>query len=136
MLELMLTFLLVLGVGFWAGMKFSNWVLTRVFRDLLTELGVSDQRLQSLARDYGAVFKEDTAADTVSEEPQTIELKLEQHGDQIYAFRKSDDQFLGQGQDYATLTARLEQDVVNRVRYLVHDEDGAELIKSQTKEAK
>ena len=136
MLELILTFLLVLGVGFWAGMKFSNWVLTRVFRDLLTELGVSDQRLKSLAQDYGAVFKEDTAAETQSDEPPTIEIKLEQHGDEIYAFRKSDDRFLGQGRDYTALTARLEQDIVGRVRYLVQDEDGAELIKSQAKEAK
>ena len=56
-----------------------------------------------------------------------VEVKLEQHGGQIYAFRKDNDQFLGQGVDRDTLIARLNQ-TMKPCTVNVAREDGAELL--------
>lgn len=129
--ELVLTFLLVLGVGVWLGMKISNAILTRVFKELLLDMGISESALQKYAREQGI---EVAGVEPEIEETLTVEIRVEQHGDQLYAFRKEDDKFLGQASDREQLIERLKQDVLTgTVRYVVNEADGAELMKEQTK---
>jgi hypothetical protein len=56
-----------------------------------------------------------------------VEVKLEQHGGQIFAYRKSDDTFLAQGTDRDSLIERLNQ-TMRPCRILIDKEDGADLL--------
>ena len=57
-----------------------------------------------------------------------VEVKIEQHGDMLYAFRKEDDQFLGQGRDREELIKRLQDGNKHTFKMLVSQEDGADLL--------
>jgi len=56
-----------------------------------------------------------------------INVRLEQMGTEIYAFRKSDNLFLGQGSDPDALIARLNETMTS-CRIIVAKEDGADLL--------
>jgi hypothetical protein len=56
-----------------------------------------------------------------------VEVRLEQMGDVLYAYRKSDHQFLGQGTDLDTLVDRLNNNLTP-CRVIIHKEDGADLL--------
>jgi hypothetical protein len=63
-----------------------------------------------------------------SSNPRKVEIYVEQHQGSLYAWRKSDHQFLGQGLDKAALFERMSEDVVGTVVYLCNKEDGGELL--------
>jgi hypothetical protein len=101
-------------------------------------LKISDQDLvQAMRRsapqdwhaklDLIAAEQEQTAESAV-----VINVRLEQMGTEIYAFRKSDNLFLGQGSDPDALIARLNETMTS-CRIIVAKEDGADLLqKSHT----
>jgi hypothetical protein len=67
-----------------------------------------------------------------TKEGTVVDVKLEQVGTEIFAYRKSDNQFLGQGQDSQTLIERLNQNLTP-CKVVVAQEDGADLLqKSHT----
>jgi hypothetical protein len=55
-------------------------------------------------------------------------MYVEQHQGHLYAWRKSDHKFLGQGADRDSLFKRLSEDVQGMVVYLCDVEDGGELL--------
>jgi hypothetical protein len=57
-----------------------------------------------------------------------MEIRIEQHAGQLYAYRVEDDQFMGQGTDRESLIKRIAEDV-NDVRLIIRDENGANLLK-------
>jgi hypothetical protein len=57
-----------------------------------------------------------------------VDVKLEQVGTAIYAYRKSDDQFLAQGSDADSLIERLNQNLTP-CKVVVAQEDGADLLR-------
>jgi hypothetical protein len=61
-----------------------------------------------------------------------VDVKLEQQGTEIFAYRKSDNQFLAQGSNADTLIERLTQNLTP-CKVVVAQEDGADLLqKSHT----
>lgn len=68
--------------------------------------------------------QEDTEGSTDSA---VVDVKLEQQGTQIFAYRKSDDQFLAQGTDAESLIERLNQNLTP-CKVVVAKEDGADLL--------
>jgi hypothetical protein len=61
-----------------------------------------------------------------------VDVKLEQQGTEIYAYRKSDNQFLAQGSDADSLIERLNQNLTP-CKVVIAKEDGADLLqKSHT----
>jgi hypothetical protein len=124
-MEQLLTYLLVAGLAFWAGMKLATIWQTIVLKELLKDLGISDQQLRELAVKHGADLSDDEPDEPVLAE---MEIRIEQHAGQLYAYRVEDDQFMGQGVDREALIKRIAEDV-NDVRLIVSDENGAKLLK-------
>jgi hypothetical protein len=125
----MLEFIIVFALGWIIGWKINDAVRTTAIRHLLKELGITDQDLRAAAARNGIMLADapDTAADDT-----VVEVRLEQHEGQIYAYRKSDDTFLGQGTDRDSLIARLNQNLTP-CRVLIDKEGGADLLqKSHT----
>ena len=120
MLELIITF----AIGWILGWRINDALRTTAMRQLLKELGVTEKDLRAAAARNGIqiVDAPDTAADET-----VVDVKLEQVGTAIYAYRKSDDQFLAQGTDADTLIERLTQNLTP-CRVVVAKEDGAELL--------
>lgn len=121
----MIELLIVFALGWWLGGLVNTALQRMAFLKILEDLGVSREQLAKI-RDLNDPTAEDTAADAA----QTCEIKLEQHGDQIYAFRKDNDQFLGQGSDREGLLERLKTQFSGEVKLIIREEDGAKLIKN------
>ncbi len=56
-----------------------------------------------------------------------VDVKLEQEGTEIFAYRKSDNQFLAQGSNADSLIERLNQNLTP-CKVVVAQEDGADLL--------
>jgi hypothetical protein len=117
-------FFLGFGLGWFIASRITTALHLTSFGKILKELGVSNQQLRKL-RDTA-----DLELDDAVDEPETVcEIKIEQHGDQLYAYRKEDDHFLGQGTDRDSLIARISKEFSGQVRLIIREEDGAEHIK-------
>jgi uncharacterized membrane-anchored protein YhcB (DUF1043 family) len=115
----MIEIIIALLVGIWIGRTVTNVINQWTFSKILEDLKVTDRQLMEL-RDQ--IDGEDTA--------EIVEIKLEQHQGQLYAFRKDNDQFLGQGPDREQLIQRLKSTFAGKTTVVVREEDGADLIKS------
>lgn len=114
-------------VGFILGSRLKEAFMRLVFRDVLKDLGVTEQQLRKLAREHNIVVPEELPAAPAPEDLPTIEIKIEQHQGQLYAFRTDNDAFLGQGTDRESLIARIAERTQN-VKYIVRKDQGADLI--------
>lgn len=115
MLDLILAFI----AGWWLGSKITDLQNQMAFREILKDLGVSHEALKKLRDDH----QED------SQSPEEIDLRIEQHGTELYAFRKDTDQFLAQAKDRDSLVQRIAETHKN-VKFRVAEEDGAHLLKT------
>lgn len=131
-------FLIGLAVGIFVGHRVSDRIHQAVMPDMFRRLGVTPDQLEQVMKD---LKKEIGDEDTKEEFPQ-VEIRIEQHGEQLYAFRKDNDEFLGQGPTKEALIERMGEKLRN-VRLSISKEDGADLIgyqsfnyDTQTKELK
>ena len=113
-------------VGIFIGWQAAKQVHLDGFRQLLRALKVTeDDLLRAMikiqSREWQLEDPEGTKDETI------VDVKLEQQGTEIYAYRKSDDQFLAQGSDAASLIERLNQNLTP-CRVVVAQEDGADLL--------
>ena len=122
----MIETVLIIVAAFWLGNRWATNFHQRIFREILRELGVTDQQLQELMRrqqrQLAGLSPEESTADLT-----VVEVRLEQEGNQIYAYRKDDSTFLGQGRDRDSLIERLNQNLTP-CRVTVAQEDGADLL--------
>ena len=127
MIELIIATLLGIFVGWQAAKR----VHLQGFRELLRALKVTEQDLlRAMIKIQSGEWQLDDHEGTKDET--VVDVKLEQVGTAIYAYRKSDDQFLAQGTDADSLIARLNQNLTP-CRVVVAQEDGADLLqKSHT----
>jgi hypothetical protein len=72
--------------------------------------------------------KEINQEEGVTDEFPKLEIKVEQHGEFMFAYRKDTDQFLAQGKTRDELIAMISQKVSN-VTLVISEADGAMLIK-------
>ena len=113
-------------VGIFIGWQAAKQVHLDGFRQLLRALKVTeDDLLRAMikiqSREWQLEDPEGTKDETI------VDVKLEQQGTQIFAYRKSDDQFLAQGSDAASLIERLNQNLTP-CKVVVAKEDGADLL--------
>ena len=127
----MLELIIVAFVGILIGWTASKRVHLDGFRQLLRALKVTEEDLlramiKIQSREWQLDDVEGAKDDTI------VDVKLEQVGTEIFAYRKSDNQFLGQGKDSQTLIERLNQNLTP-CKVVVAQEDGADLLqKSHT----
>jgi len=122
----MIETVLIVVVSFWLGNRWATAFHQKIFREILRELGITEQQLKDLMLRQqqqlaGLTPQEPTADLTV------VEVRLEQMGDVLYAYRKSDHQFLGQGRDRDSLIQRLNQNLTP-CKVVIDREDGADLL--------
>ena len=123
-IETSILVVLAFALGWWLGSKITAHLMALSFRQLLDDLGVTNQQLRKLAQEVGMDVPDITAEPAVE-----IEIRLEQELNQIYAYRKDTQQFLGQGSDAQALIDHLNHTFANGARLIVSDSDGAELLR-------
>lgn len=119
--------LIIVGVlGIFVGWQASKRVHLDGFRQLLRAMNISEQDLrQAMIKIQSEGWQLDE--DEGSTDPTVVEVKLEQVGTEIYAYRKDNHQFLGQGCNPEGLIERLNQNLTP-CRVMVAQEDGADLL--------
>ena len=115
--------------GCFVGYRVSDRLHQSVMPDMFRRLGVTPEQLEQVMQD----LKKEINQEEGSEEDQfpRIEIRIEQHGEQLYAFRKDTDEFLGQGASKEALIERMGEKLRN-VRLVISKEDGAGLIGSES----
>ena len=122
MTELFIATLLGILIGWQAAKR----VHLQGFRDLLRALKVTEEDLlramiKIQSKEWQLDDHEGTKDDAI------VDVKLEQVGTEIFAYRKSDNQFLAQGSNADTLIERLTQNLTP-CKVVVAQEDGADLL--------
>ena len=124
-IELFIVFSLGLVLGWRAGAAFYISLLKK----LLVDLGITDQQLIKVAKNAAASLGVEAQQQVQELESQVeerglerIEIKVEKHSDTLYAFRKDNDAFLGQGSTREQLIEAMGQRLKN-VRLIVVEGD-------------
>lgn len=132
-MELFIIFICAVVIGFAWGWRTASRVHMQGFSHILKSLNISNAELiRSIRKTAGPELLsqldliEQRANSTIPDE-EIVEVKLEQHSGQIYAFRKDNDSFLGQAADGDSLIQRLNQ-TMKPCRVIIAREDGAELL--------
>jgi hypothetical protein len=122
----MIELFIAAAVGIFIGWQASKKVHLDGFRQLLRALKITEE---DLLRAMVRVTSEEWQlnAPEGSTDSAVVDVKLEQVGTAIYAYRKSDDQFLAQGSDADSLIERLNQNLTP-CKVVVAQEDGADLL--------
>jgi hypothetical protein len=127
MTELFIATLLGILIGWQAAKR----VHLQGFRDLLRALKVTEEDLlRAMIKVQSGEWQPDE--DEGAKDGTVVDVKLEQQGTEIFAYRKRDNQFLAQGSNADTLIERLTQNLTP-CKVVVAQEDGADLLqKSHT----
>ena len=119
--------LIIVGlIGIFIGWRAASRVHLDGFRQLLKALKITEQDLlRAMIRIQSREWQPDDQEG--AKDSTIVDVKLEQQGTQIFAYRKSDDQFLAQGSDADSLIERLNQNLTP-CKVVVAQEDGADLL--------
>lgn len=122
----MIELFIAAAVGIFIGWRAARQVHLDGFRQLLRALKVTEE---DLLRAMIKVQSPGWQLDDVEEAKDltVVEITLEQQGNQIFAYRKDDSTFLGQGNDKATLIDAIAHRMKD-VRLVISEEDGADLL--------
>jgi len=115
--------IIALIVGVYLGWRINEALTRFTFKAMIEEAGITPKDLDQFLDHHKDRLDQST------DELEPLEVVLEQHGDQIYAYRKSDDTFLAQGHDRKELIDRLTLRLSN-VKLIIAQEDGADLIQN------
>lgn len=96
-----ITLVFFFSLGWFFGSRASTKFHLTLFKMILQDLGISNKDLIRVARKTGVEFitneQEQKFKEIEEGELDHIEIKVEKHGEMLYAFRNDNDQFLGQG---------------------------------------
>ena len=118
--------LLCVAMSLYIGFKVGEAWYVRIISELLKDLNVTNTQLRKVLQDKGMDLVEAGTDEDESDLP-VLEVRIEQHPEGLFAYRKADNSFLAQGQDRETLMQALVDNLSN-VRVIVAKEDGADLI--------
>jgi hypothetical protein len=124
MLELILVFI----IGAVIGGRLTHNIMMSATKRLLQDLGIKERDLRKFAERQGIALPD--APEDAAAELTVVEITLEQQGNQIFAYRKDDSTFLGQGHDKESLIAAIALRMRD-VKLVITDEDGAELLQKR-----
>jgi hypothetical protein len=122
----MIELIIAAAVGILIGWRAARQVHLDGFRQLLKALKVTEEDLlRAMIKIQSKEWQLDD--DEGTKDHTVVDVKLEQQGTQIFAYRKSDDMFLAQGTDADSLIERLNQNLTP-CKVVVAKEDGADLL--------
>jgi hypothetical protein len=121
----LIALIVIFAFGWYIGSKVQFWLDQITFKHILEDLGVTNKQLTGLITQDLAPDVNENAADGNQLTP--LEITLEQHQGVIYAYRKDNKQFLGQGTDQAGLIDSISKRMTD-VRLIIDSADGADLL--------
>jgi hypothetical protein len=126
-MEIFLVIVAAFAFGWYIGNLVTTYLLALSFKQILQDLGVTNQQLRKLAHNVGVDVPDvnENTADGVGLTP--LEVTIEQHQGVLYAYRKDNKQFLGQGTDRASLIDSISKRMTD-VRLIIDTQDGADLL--------
>ena len=116
--------LLIFAAGMYLGYKLNELMMVWVFRKMLDDAGITTKQLDQFADHWKA--KLGTEDDSL--ELENVEIKIEQHHDQLYAFHVESNEFIAQGKTKEDLLTAIETRMTN-VKLIISKENGAEFVK-------
>ena len=117
-------YLLLFVAGFYAGWKVNDVVMRFTFGRMMEEAGVTDKDLDKLIKHWKPKMEGEAAEQATD----SIEIKIEKHGEMLYAFKMENDEFIGQGKNREELLDVFRKRF-NNVTFTVSKEHGFEYIK-------
>lgn len=123
-----ITYIAFFAVGWMLGSKVTRTILERVFSEILKDLSIGPDNLKPLADKYNMKMTKVEKDNETNEELEVVEVKIEEHHGALYAFRKDNDKFLGQGANRDELIERMRHEFSGTVKMVVSKEDGADYI--------
>jgi len=127
---MIIEFLVAFALGCWVGSAVSRSWMSLSFREILRDLGVTEQQLRDLAQKNDIRVPVENPRDSITGEITLtpMEIRIEEHNGCLYAYRLDNNLFLGQGTDRQQLIERLKDNLTN-VRLIISEDNGAKLIK-------
>ena len=126
-MEILILVVIAFAFGWYAGSWVTTHLLALSFRQILTDLGVKNEQLRALAEDVGIELPAVNQNTADGNRLTPLEIVLEQHQGVLYAYRKDNQQFLGQGTDRQGLIDSIGQRMTD-VRLIIDQQDGADLL--------
>jgi hypothetical protein len=127
-MELLILVVIAFAFGWYAGSWVTTHLLALSFRQILNDLGVKNEQLRKLATDVGIELPAVNASTLDGDQLTPLEVTIEQHQGVLYAYRKDNKQFLGQGTDQTTLVDSISKRMTD-VRLIIDTADGADLLR-------
>ena len=121
----LMAFVLGCILGGIVGYRVADALHKALIPDIFRRAGVTQEKLEAVMKD---LQKEINQEEGRTEEFPKLEIKIEQHGDRMYAYRKDTGLFLAQGKTRDELIAMITEKVAN-VTLVISEADGAGLIK-------
>jgi hypothetical protein len=121
----LIALIVIFAFGWYIGSKVQFWLDQITFKHILEDLGVTNKQLTGLISSDDIPDVNQNAADGAQLTP--LEITLEQHQGVIYAYRKDNKQFLGQGTDQQGLIDSISKRMTD-VRLIIDQQDGADLL--------
>jgi hypothetical protein len=121
----LLAFVLGCILGAIVGYKVADALHKTLIPDIFRRAGVTPEKLEAVMKD---LQKEIDLEEGRADEFPKLEIKVEQHGEFMFAYRKDSGLFLAQGKTRDELIAMISQKVAN-VTLVIAEADGAMLIK-------
>ena len=116
--------LLIFAAGMYVGYKLNELLMAHIFRRMLDDAGITDRQLNQFADHWRTKLgKEDESVAL-----EDVEIKIEQHNDQLYAFHVDSNEFIAQGKTKEDLLTAIEKRMTN-VKLIISQENGSELVK-------
>jgi len=109
--------------GFALGFKVSDIWHTRMIREILERAGLDDEKLHKVVNSIRAELPEDHEDGLPK-----VEVKIEQHGAQLYAYRVDNEEFLGQGSDRESLITAIQEKTKDNFIMVVRQDQGGDLL--------
>lgn len=109
--------------GFALGFKVSDVWHTRMIREILERAGLNDEKLHKVVNSIRAELPEGHEDGLPK-----VEVKIEQHGGQLYAYRADNDEFLGQGTDRESLITAIQEKTKDNFIMVVRQDQGGDLL--------
>ena len=121
----LMAFVLGCILGGIVGYRVADALHKALIPDIFRRAGVTQEKLEAVMKDLQKEINQEQGR---TEEFPKLEIKIEQHGDRMYAYRKDTGLFLAQGKTREELIAMITEKVSN-VTLVISEADGAGLIK-------
>jgi hypothetical protein len=121
----LMAFVLGCILGVIVGYRVANHLHQAVISDLFQRVGITPEKMESVMKD---LQKEISQAEGETDKFPKLEIKVEQHGDLMFAYRKDSGLFLAQGKTRDELIVMISEKMAN-VTLVIAEADGAALIK-------